>query len=124
MFSPEEMGRDQLTLSVDGRGLINVSGDSHDKSIFTTWMIPLQTLAITDVKGVEVFDGDIVLSDGGQIRTVGWYDQEACMSATVWRHYPDDALGHSLGVRFLKDWEVVGNIYEHPERVVSLGEGL
>lgn len=28
MHSPEEMGKDQLTLSPDGRGFINVSGDS------------------------------------------------------------------------------------------------
>ena len=49
MYSAEEMGQDQLTISTDGRGFINVHGSSTKLSTFPTHIIPMQYTGLKDV---------------------------------------------------------------------------
>ena len=62
MYLAEELGQDQMTLMPDGRGFINVSGDSTKLSWIDNGkkMVPLQYIGRTDCKGVEIFEGHIL----------------------------------------------------------------
>ena len=42
MYSAEELGVDQETLSADGRGFVNISGDSTRLRQFHTHLLPLE----------------------------------------------------------------------------------
>ena len=72
MISAETLGKDQLTLSADGRGFINVSGNSVHESVFIKNMIPLQFTGAIDIKNIEIYEGDIMQTKYGLIVFVEW----------------------------------------------------
>ena len=110
MYSAEEMGQDQLTLSVDGRGFINVSGRSTKLSTFCTHIIPMQYIGLKDRNGVEIWEDSIMRSaDGLRNFIVRWNTKQArwylhgigpawCVNEPQWDEY-----------------EVIGDIHTTPE---------
>jgi uncharacterized phage protein (TIGR01671 family) len=60
MWSPEEMGVDQLTLSPDGRGFINVNGQSTKLSTYLPHLIPEQFTGLCDDNKIEIYKGDVL----------------------------------------------------------------
>lgn len=57
MRSAEEMGRDQMTLSPDGRGFINVHR-LLEESEYCTNLLPMQFTGLKDKNGKEIYEGD------------------------------------------------------------------
>jgi hypothetical protein len=77
IFSAEEMGRDQLTLSVDGRGIVNVHSDPR-QSEFYRHITPEQFTGQLDRNGREIFEGDRVrVAFEDQLWRVVWNEQFA-----------------------------------------------
>jgi hypothetical protein len=112
MFSAEEMGKDQLTLSVDGRGFVNVSGASTKLSTFYGEnMIPMQYTGLKDENGKEIFEGDILNHDG--VRFDAAWDNVL----GSWMCWPIQAEGPRHLHELAELSRIVGNIYENPEMI-------
>ena len=71
MYPAEELGQDQLTISVDGRGFVNVSGNSLEESIFMKSMIPEQFTGLKDDDGRDIYENNICEMDLGSTKIVG-----------------------------------------------------
>jgi len=129
MHSADKMGADQLSISTNGLGFINVHGDSTNMSLYYPHLIPEQFTGLLDAKGVEIYEGDIVryvphsvLSIG---MTVGGCDTRERI--VIWLH--DDAKfgwklldgninqsGYVLERETSEEFfQVIGNIHENPE---------
>ena len=115
MYSAEELGQDQLTLSVDGRGFINVHGKSTKLSKFYTHLIPEQFTGIEDKNGKEIYEGDIVRH---LITSTPKNMYET--KQIIWDISSMKLQGKNKRASFL-EWpatyclEVIGNIHENPE---------
>jgi len=112
MYSAEEMGQDELTLSVDGRGFVNVSGERPEKSIYITDMVPELFTGMLDFNGVEIYEGDIVEFVEDDIeewvrREVFFDDEQLCFGVKC-----SFQLFHA---QFGSEFRVIGNIHENPE---------
>lgn len=120
MWSAEQMGKDQLTLSPDGRGFINVSGVSTKLSTYLDHFIPEQYTGWKDYKEQDLYDGDIA--------TATWqctvcYDTEPHVLTGIVEWSNECAMwmfdyGHGsvpLGSDELDNILKIGNIHENPE---------
>lgn len=112
MHSAEEMGEDQLTLSVDGRGLVNINSQAKNLSLFYDHIIPLQFTGINDIEGQEIYEGDIVHQLGGINWEVRWIKAAATFAVV------NEIEGQLMFFNQFtpsRSLTVVGNIYENPE---------
>ena len=103
MWSAEEMGRDELTLNPDGRGLVNISSTSTRLSQYCPHLIALQFTGLYDADGHEIWEGDIIEDREHQVREVVVFEN-----------------GMFTGERYasrpiFEVWHVIGNRYEYPE---------
>jgi len=113
MFSPEKLGKDQLTISADGRGFINVSGQSQGLSEFMTHIIPLQFTGLTDKNDRDIFAGDI-------IEFTIYPDNAEPIKIKEFVTFSSGCFAlNNSGLLFPKmpHVEIIGNIYENPELV-------
>lgn len=115
MYPADELGADQLTLSVDGRGFINVHGGSRELSQFIYDMVPLQYTGLKDKHEQEIYEGDVVCFGERRNFQVAWADKYGAWYIVPCGNYENDS---PLG-KFEKAAEVIGNIYENPELLTT-----
>ncbi len=107
MISARQMGEDQLTLSVDGRGFINVNSANARLSEFYTHMVPLRYTGLNDRNGVEIYAMDKVRSTAKPyIICRVWYS----VNHGAWF-----AGSTRFTKRYADNCEVIGNSYQNPE---------
>lgn len=113
MFSAEELGRDQLTLSPDGRGFINVHGKSTRLSEYYSHLLPLQFLGLHDKDGkvIDWWDGDLLKSPDNRIGRIVY--SRWCGKWTVIDNLKSTMATVEEARR--NNWHKIGNIYENPE---------
>ena len=109
MFSAEEMGKDEMTLAVDGRGFVNVSGNSTGLSQYIVEMIPMQFTGLKDKNGKECFESDLIKDIDDVIFKIE-YREDYLQVVAIKTVYPD---WQPTMLKDLKPFEVIGNIYEN-----------
>jgi len=118
MWSAEEMGRDQLTLSVNGGGLVNVNSADVRFSDFMKHLIPMQFTGLQDKEGQEIYEGDILESEdimnGKNIRMSVEYKTD---HLELWENECGHTqyAGFSFSDGYPEEMIVVGNVHENPE---------
>ncbi len=136
MYSAEEMGQDELTINPNGSGFVNVSSSSTKLSIYMKHLIPLQFTDLKDKNEKEIYEGDILsykrkdnknkIIETRFLIEFGWYDNEG---ARCYGYSIIDKIFLRAGKRekeferndkvdidyYLKDLEVIGNIWENKE---------
>ena len=119
MYSAEELGQDQETLSVDGRGFVNVSGDSTRLSRFHTHLLPLEYTGLKGKNGKEIYEGDIVQASSlnlAECYICRWNEDFASFEFEgKYKNRLDDWVECELGGGSYNNIEVIGNIYENKE---------
>lgn len=112
MFSCAELVADQMTLLADGR-FINVDSYSARCSVIFPLDVffPLLYTGLLDKNGIESCEGDIIKTPQ-DIFKLEYSEKDYCIVFYVNSAEQFMSLPYLVG---LKDFEVIGNIYENPE---------
>ena len=81
----------------DAHGMLDTDGGPSP-------MILMQSTGSNDMDGNEVFEGDIIRSENGDVTTAEWDANDLCWGNSKFCMRPHFAA-----------WTVIGNIYEHPK---------
>ena len=125
MFSPYEMGQDELQLNPDGRGFFNASSLSPKLSQYYPHMIPLQYTGLKDKNGAEIYEGDrlsvtrspehmkrlIADAPNPMVYVCEWVNMGFVLKSL----YPYPFNESKFFYHIESDCEVIGNIWENPE---------
>lgn len=125
MFTPEEMGRDQMALLPDGAGFWNINGSDTARSVNIKLMIPLQYTGLKDKDDKEIYEGDVFNCkrdrrhpDGGYIADTFNYHPESA-EVVVFKDgcffAGTDYLHKRLFWYERHNWDLIGSIYESPK---------
>lgn len=110
MFYPKETQHKDGFLSFIGLPFVMLSKAEGD--------ILMQYTGLKDIKGKEIYEGDILKMDGGTneetICTVDWVDGGFVLVG-------DGYNGENLGVQTRDGMfgEIIGNIYKNPEAIIG-----
>jgi hypothetical protein len=118
MYSPEEMGRDELTINPDGRGFVNVHGGSTKLSEYYSHILPLQYIGYNDTTNKEIYCGDVIEYENSN-SGYGRPRHEELSRSTV-----SDITNYEYISDYLIWWKsgkIIGNIFENPELLTIKG---
>lgn len=116
MYSAEEMGADQLTLSPDGRGFVNVHGDDTKRSKFYPHITPLLFTGLPDKNGNESYMDDIVkYKDDSGTPQVGVIKDRGYLNCYFEAIGGDDEGNQDGELHPDIPFEIIGNIHANPE---------
>ena len=100
-------------------GLGRLFDDSKKSTLFTL----MQSTGLRDKNGVEIFEGDIVVNQYGNVGYVAYLQQEAGFVVVLKKS--DYRLGHrNTGESYdvTTNHEVIGNIHSNPELLEQANE--
>lgn len=103
-------------LYIESNGSINFGWDGEIMDDYTDRIVLMQYIGITDIYGVKIYEGDIVMEmKSGDVFEVkyGWFvDLSACYLPEVGAYLYD---GHETRPIYKLNYEVIGNVNKNPE---------
>ena len=128
MFSVEQMGADELSLHPNGKGFFNPHSVSPILSQYYPHLLPLQYIGVEDRLGREICEGDLLKEEMPKT-----YLENSKEGTPKIRYYICEWRDNGFYLRsqhkypwhenkfwnhIQADCEIIGNIYENPEKVL------